>query len=522
LDRELSLAMNIRPYAFAAAVATTLVAATQLPTARAAAPEYEIVPCCSLCPKASDPHAYDGSDYFDDFRNLLEGRNGWLFRSKLDLTTDIQVADAALIQLKRLADALRTHGTELVVIFQPPRALMDPDQLTPEQRAKYDLAAAHRSYTQALARFREAGITVPPLDRLVDEHKGYVYFLRRDHHWTTEGARHSAQVIAEALQAMPAFQGIPRQQFATRASGIAGKPGTLQKVASQICGGQYSLQYYTTYVTEPVNSGTEAAASGNALLDDSTSGAGGLLDSDGGIPEIALVGSSNSDQIGTYNFGGFLKQYLGADFLNAAITGAGYEGALLRYLPSEAFQKHPPKILIWEMPWWSWPRDDGSPYRTFNPYRTFRQAVPLVNNGCRGRPALLTKDIQLHAGSNEVLFNGNGKVQPFTSENHWLDFQFDDPGVQQFSGTIWYLNGQRESLKLHFKEYVNNDGRFVAELRNDQQDYANATFLGATVELDAEPPAPLHVTASLCTAVRAPLPTPRKTTVARSEKHAQR
>jgi alginate biosynthesis protein AlgX len=117
---------------------------------------------------------------------------------------------------------------------------------------------------------------------------------------------------------------------------------------------------------------------------------------------------------------------------------------------------------------------------------------------------LLQRTTALHRGSNEILFNGGGKVQPLVGARHWLDFQFDDPGVQQLHAVIWYLNGQKESMKLRFKEYVNNEGRFVAELRNNRPDYAGATFMGATIELEQEPAKPLTVEAQVCQAIDPP------------------
>src|SRR3546814_9797222 len=68
-------------------------------------------------------------------------------------------------------------------------------------------------------------------DQLVDEHKGYEYFLRRDHHWTPQGSEHTAKLVAASVQQLPAFQGIPRKNFVTKPGMLTAKPGTLQKVA---------------------------------------------------------------------------------------------------------------------------------------------------------------------------------------------------------------------------------------------------------------------------------------------------
>ncbi|WP_051361793.1 alginate O-acetyltransferase [Solimonas soli] len=511
------------------AAAAALASAAPAAAAPAVAPQYDLALCCRLCPKAADPAVYDGSSYLEEFRVLQQGRDGWLFRSGIDLTTKIDISDESLAELKRLATVLRKRGTELVIVFQPPRALMDPDKLTAEQRRHYDFAAAKKAYGNALARIRTAGVSVAPLDRLIDEHKGYEYFFRRDHHWTPQGAEHTAQVVADTVQQLPAFQDVPRRSFVTKPAMLIGKPGTLQKVASQICGGVYSMQYVTGYATEPGDGSGETG--GDALLGDAKATpaandatAGGLLDATGGddggllgnggdgeVPQIVLIGTSNSDSKGGYNFGGYLQQYLGADLLDTALSGGSFDGSLLHYLPSELYQKHPPKIMIWEMPWQNWPGSDK------NPYKTFRQAVPLVHDGCHGRPAALAQTVQLQQGSNELLFNGGGKVQNLTGARYWLDIQFDDPTVKDLHAMIWYFSGQKESLKLHFNQYVDNGGRFVTELRSNRPDYAAATFMGATIELDQAPARPLKASAQLCEAADAPS---QQTATLEDRKHA--
>lgn len=440
-----------------------------------AAPRYALQPCCQLCPRAAQPQAYDGSSYLGDFRVLLQGREGWLFRSQIDLATRFELSEASRAGMRRLIAALAQRGTQLVLLPQPPRALMDPDKLSATQRRDYDLVTARRNYAAMLDALRGLGATVPPLDQLIDEHKGYEYFFRRDHHWTPAGAEATAKLVAQTVRQMPAFAGIDGQKFRTQAAALIGKPGTLQKVAAQICGGVYSLQYVEGYLTE-----AEGGGSGSLLGDDA-----------GSVPQIALIGTSNSDAKGGYNFAGYLRQYLSADVLNAALTGGSFDGALLQYLPSEAFQKHPPKILIWEFPWQNWPAPEK------NPYRSFRQALPLVDNGCARRAAVYSRELQVHGGDNELIFNG-GRVQPWRGDRYWLDLRFDDPAIKDLHAIIWYYDGQKESLKLHFTQYVDNGGRFVTELRRDRADYAQATLMGATLSLDAAPARATKVTVRLC------------------------
>ena len=313
---------------------------------------------------------------------------------------------------------------------------------------------------------------MPPLDQLVNEHKGYDYYFRRDHHWTAAGAQHTAKIVAQTMRRLPGFASIPRKQFVTHTDGVIGKPGTLQKVATQLCGGGYSLQYQPIYVTDPVD--------------------GGSLLGTASQPDVVLVGTSNSDTKGGYNFPGYLEQYLGVDVLDVAITGGSFDGSLLHYLASKEFQQHPPKFIIWETPYQDYPNSQQ------NPYKIYRQAVPMVTNGCHGKTPLLSRTVALHQGANELLFNGGGNILPLVGRDYQLEFQFSDPGVKDLDAEVWYFTGLKESLKLHFKQYVDNGGRFDAELRSDRPDYASATLMGVMMQLDQAPAKPLSVTTQVC------------------------
>ncbi|NKF22429.1 alginate O-acetyltransferase AlgX-related protein [Solimonas marina] len=510
MRRVLASMVGVAGLALAAGASAPAIAATT--DAPAAAPQYNIELCCQLCPKAADPTSYDGSSYLNDFRVLEQGRKGWLFRSKMDLATHIDINDESIAQLHRLVTALRARGSELVIVLQPPRGLMDPDMLTTAERARYDFATAKQSYANALARIRLSGAQVAPLDTLVNEHKGYEYFFRRDHHWTPEGARHTAAVVAQTIKSLPAYRQIPQQQYVTKEASLIGKPGTLQKVAAQICGGSYSMQYVTGYVTELAGGDDAGALLGNDTSSNGDASGGGLLDvankgndgggllgadgADGGVPQVALIGTSNSDTKGGYNFAGFLEQDLSVDIFDTALSGGSFDGSLLHYLPSKIYQDHPPKVIVWEIPWQNWP---GAQEGDKDPYKTYRQAVPLVYDGCDGRQAVMSRTIDVHQGSNELLFNG-GHVEPLVGGHYWLDVQFSDPTVKDMHAMIWYYSGQKDSLKLHFNQYVDNGGRFVTELRDDRPEYAKATMMGATLEIDQPVSASLKVTARVCAA----------------------
>lgn len=439
------------------------------------APQYTIARCCSLCPEARMEINYDDYPGDSGFRYLQDGRDGWLFRSDIDLSTDFSLDDKALVELSRLREALAQQGTRLVLLYLPARGLMAPNHMTPEQRAQYDFPAALAAYRAALQRFRDrSGVVVPPLDRLVEAQPDYDFYFRRDHHWTSEGARRAAALVAETLRALPEYAALPKHEYRVQPATVLGKRGPLQNYAAMICGDTASDQFEEKF---------SAAAVGGA--DD--------LFGDATHPEVALVGTSNTAAgIDRSNFVGFLEQQLQVDILNTAIVGGGLDGSLLKYLNSPDFQQSPPKVLIWETPYYDFVGDHP------RIYNLFRSALPALHNGCAGRPVAVARTLTLHAGDNEIFFNGGGALQPWFGDRYLMDLQLSDPGIQEISGKVWYLSGSKEDLHFKYNKYSRLGGRFLIELRHELPRYAQAQLMTFNLQLPAEPAQPLTVKAALC------------------------
>ena len=483
MGRQLKLLMM---HVLAAAAAAAMLLAVS-PSARAE-PNYTVERCCDLGPQAANRAAYT-TRFLQSFTTLVQGKDGWLFRTDDDLRTSFGPDAEGMRSLKRLNAALQSRGVELVMVYQPSRGLMHADKLPASARRQYDVEAARRSYAQTLERFRSIGITVPPLERLLNvKNASDEYFYRGDHHWTPEGARATALVTAEAIRGLKQFAGIPQKKFSTERVGIWGKRGTMQKAATQLCGNGYPDQFAPRYVT---------SAEG-----------GGDLFADEGAPEVTLVGTSNSDS--AYNFAGFLSEALGVDILNESVAGGGHEGALLQYLPSPAFQKAPPKILVWEL----------ETYHNLSKGLFYRQVIPLVKGGCSGRKPLLSRTVALKGDSTETLFNGGGAVQNLRSRDHVLDVRFSDPNVKQFKGIVWYSNGSKETISIEHSDYIETGGHFTVELRDDPE-WAERVFLSLDV-LRTDGVAPgTTVSAQVCSrddAGAAPQPAPAKKGASRKDK----
>lgn len=431
------------------------------------APQYQVEDCCSLCPAAHDASRYT-SNYMKNFVTLLDAEEGWMFRSVEDLRTRFGTSELGYQRLKELRDGLKQRGVELVVVYQPTRGLVNRSKLRPADHQRFDYDTALANYRKSLARFEQLGIWVPDLSGLADEQSDKDFYFRRDQHWTPYGAERTARLVAETVKRIPGFADLPQKEFVTQRIGLMGKTGTMQNVATQLCGTSYAVQYVDQFATEPK----------------SESGADDLF-GDGGDPQIALVGTSHSGQ--NYNFSGFLEQHLGTDVLNAAFPGGGLEGAMVEYLGSEAFQNNPPKIIIWEF----------SPLYDLASDKIHRQLMATLNNGCSGQPARLQSKTTLKPGSNEILVNGQNKLLTLPGNRHQIDLRFSDPSVKRLDATLWYLNGRREQIKLEKPNTVDTDGRFAFELR-DEPGWGEQNFFALEILKPEDSAADLQVEASLC------------------------
>jgi len=343
---------------------------------------------------------------------------------------------------------------------------VDRNKLFPAERARFDYEKALGNYQAMLGRFARMGYHVPDLSPMTNEQQAHDFYFRGDQHWTPYGAERTAKIVAETVKKMPGFADIPHREFETKVSGRMGKTGTLHNMAGQLCGTSYAIQYMEQFSTEPKG---EAAD--------------GDLFGDAGNPQITLVGTSHSGK--NYNFAGFLQQYIGADILNVAFPGGGLEGSMLQYLGSEAFQKTPPKVLIWEF----------SPLYRLDQETIYRQMMALLDNGCEGKSADMSASTTVKPGKNELLVNSNNR--DLRNSGHQVDIRFADTSVKTLHATLWYMNGRHEDIKIEKPQTSDTDGRFAFELRTDE-DWANQNLLAVEVQGPEAGTAPQQVEAKIC------------------------
>ncbi|ARM85855.1 MULTISPECIES: alginate O-acetyltransferase AlgX-related protein [Marinobacter] len=424
-----------------ALVALGLLSVAGVKASAAELPEYNIERCCDLCPLTAYPSSYD-TGYLKNFKMLVQGKDGWLFRSEAELVEQFGPNLEGLKHLKRFARHLKqTTGTELVMVFQPTKGLVHPNHLPATSPVPFSWNVARKNYADALMRFRQAGLVVPDLTPLLDEEtREDAFFFKRDHHWTPYGARRTAEVVAERIKDMPAYQSLSQQEFVTRRSGLIRKDGSLQDAVKRICGFEYGSQYVDEFRTE--SSGTGQSAEASALFGDQD------------LPPITLVGTSNSKGAQDYNFVGALQEFLGVEVLNVAVAGGSYDGSMFEYLLSDNFRESPPKIMIWEVPG----------YHNLDSAEFYRQVTPMISGACESQEPVLQKTTPVKAGTTEVLYNGGGQFIEMPSNEYVVDLQFSDPGVKEVDAFIWYVFGRKDRVDMEYGDRVETPGRFVFEL----------------------------------------------------------
>ena len=438
--------------------------AIQSAFAEQTAPQYAIEKCCEICPQALDDATYTGD--MSDFSKLVQGKDDWLFRTKTDLMTQMGTTPEGYAHLEQLSDRLKAMGTQLMIVYIPTRGMANADKLSPETRQMFEFDLAEDNYHKVIEKMRSLGILVPDLTPMLEEHgeADKPYFYKRDHHWTPYGAEFAAKLVAEELRRSEIFKSVPRKEFVSRPDGLGYKIGSLNQAFHKVCGYSYENQYVTRFITEPKDEASD-------------------LFGDEELPQVILAGTSFSTP--QYNFSGFLKEQAAVDIDNRSVSGGGFHSAMLQYLGSQDFQERPPKILIWEI----------TSYYDISMPIFYRQIMPMLADGCRDKSTTLSKKVTLQPGRNEILVNAG--VLPIRSERYLADVQFNQQGVKLLKGTVWYMSGSKEQLKIERTREVEGDGRFVFNLRDDAEG-AGQTLLSFDLDMPADMPKGLQAEVNVC------------------------
>ncbi|MFZ0156274.1 alginate O-acetyltransferase AlgX-related protein, partial [Pseudomonas sp.] len=250
---------------------------------------------CLICPGLSNPEHY-AEGRMKLMREIVPGKDRWLFRSAVDLTNDFGIPAPMRPEFARLMDTFHRQGIQVAMAIQPTRGLMHRDKLYAGKLHGFDYSRASGNLSSYLQQLRNGGAIVAPMMQLVQTPPKGEFFFRRDHHWTPVGAEATARLVAEEVRKQPFYTALEKKQYRTEPGVMVPKDGTLNLALSYICGNNYGFQYVRGFQTIPEDQGAEA------LFDDAPD------------PQVILVGDSNAaareDESKQFNFDGYLKQYL--------------------------------------------------------------------------------------------------------------------------------------------------------------------------------------------------------------------
>lgn len=374
----------------------------------------------SECEALRDIYSY-GKKY-EDYALLITGKEGWVFRSKLDLRQNFEFSEKDTRLYRDFSDALKKRGTHIVLAVIPTRGIVAHEKL-PQDIAitqNYDPVSAKQSYSAMIETLNTHDILAAGTP---EPASGAGYFNHADQHWTVAGARDMARSIAGVIKKPSIWQGMPEQAYQTIAGKEVSYDGRFGKATEALCGLKPPPEKDREAKTVPDQDGFDK----KALFEEKAA------------PQVVLVGTSNSrrDDFDA-NFSGALKEALSTDVLNAAISGGGKADSLLVYLNSESFQNNPPKFLIWEIP--GYYDLGGESMRN-----TVRQAIAAAYGYCKN-PLAAFGSQKVQGESLSLIKNiENKKIK---AQAAYLVLNFDKPVKKNFSISFKNTDGKNRIFKF--------------------------------------------------------------------------
>ena len=254
---------------------------------------------------------------------VLVGDDGWLFTTEeFPQTPGYQARlERRFVFIKETAQKLKRNNIDLVIALIPSKSRIYQQHL-----GRYRYPKAQQSlYEKILTTLKAEPLHIvdlrPALSNMPNS------FLKRDTHWSAEGAMMAAQVISEQV----ALQGLPKTSFKRVPISAVSHIGDL----SRYLPGTHFNETRETLVQYNVQTSQNDITEG-ALFDTPK------------IP-ITLIGTSYSANP-LWGFEGHLKYALQTDILNMSDEGLGPFEVMRRWFDSDAFKNHKPRVVIWEMP----------------------------------------------------------------------------------------------------------------------------------------------------------------------------
>ena len=266
-------------------------------------------------------------------RGAVVGNGGWMFTSEEFETLPGEGAEVLrkIEFVKEASRRLEAAGVDVVVALVPAKARVCEANL-----GRYRLHAPER-YGTVHGALVQAGLRVPDLAAALNDGGGCErHFLRTDTHWSPEGARVAAGALVASLRRDDITETLPRTAFETERGEVEDRSGDL-------------LRYLPLGPLQRLGPAPDRVAVETTSMKEADGDLAAALFGDTGGPPVTLVGTSYSLDP-AWNFGGALKQALGADVLNLAQEAGGPFAPMITYLSGPEMAEAPPRLVIWEIP----------------------------------------------------------------------------------------------------------------------------------------------------------------------------
>ncbi len=404
-----------------------------------AEPEYPVAIFDHLCSEVGDSARYT-SKKLKALKFLTEGKKGWVYRSGDDFIEDF-AAPASYAGLRELTAYLASRGTRLLLLYLPTKALMTPAFIPPE---RFNYTRALESYLAKIEKLRSLGIIVPDMASLIRTSGNTNFYFKRDIHWTPDGSRAAAKLVASTIEQLSIPLPKAEQAVINKSMGIYSIHGFMQKGIQIICGGTYIPQYVRWFGPD------------DSLGDDGDLEAGALFQ-ESKEAEVVLLGTSFS-HIKQLNFSGYLQEYLATPVDEFSLPAGRDIGSWLKYIASGEFVTHPPQLIIWELP----------AYYLLDDPMLFAQVVPALRGGCSGRTSLVQAETILtdHPEPGEDLFFTD-KLFDVPLSELVMDLEFSDKEINDIKIKVWYTNGKVKKESIKKPARADTGGTFVFSLFGD-------------------------------------------------------
>ncbi len=312
--------------------------------------------------------------------------SGWMFtKDQMRERYDMKSSAARLVA--EIVAEFDKRGVPLAIMVPPPRPVVAGQAALDETMGndRYDVAAAEASFAKLVEGLNAAGAIAPDLQALSlsDPDLRDAFYFKRDTHWTTVGAAHSAITLAQAVASTHPnlFPDAPKFSATNLIrNGEIEEKGSLARIARDGCGTSLGNEVSPTFDL------TQAKE-------------GGLLGDAPDRPRIALVGSSFSDRYKKdhYRVSDALARVFGADVDNYSVSGGGGIGAIESYVLSGELDHRAHDLVVWELPY----------TESFNSTSMLRQLLGALRYGTdAGAPADNGQLSSLKAV--ELSISGNG------------------------------------------------------------------------------------------------------------------